>query len=211
MNQPLVRYDVPRGPVPDAVGQAARATIEGLAYGEAVLAFRERWMREVGALRNIDTADVLRVFYGALQPVLDRVSPASTCAAGCAYCCHIPLAVFPLEAEVLGQASGRRPVKLRLRQARKRNENRFRTACPFLVAGRCSVYAARPLMCRIHFSFDDSPEWCDFKAGIVHQVAYLDRRPLEMEFFNLLISIDRSSRGRYPPGQHQDIRQWFPK
>jgi Fe-S-cluster containining protein len=33
--------------------------------------------------------------------------------------------------------------------------------CPFLVAGRCSIYAIRPVACRTHFSFSESPRDCD--------------------------------------------------
>lgn len=38
---------------------------------------------------------------------------------------------------------------------------RLHRPCPFLVAGRCSIYAIRPVACRTHFSFSESPRDCD--------------------------------------------------
>lgn len=38
---------------------------------------------------------------------------------------------------------------------------RTRRKCPFLVAGRCAVYAHRPVACRTYFSFEETPERCD--------------------------------------------------
>lgn len=81
------------------------------------------------------------------------------CTKGCAYCCHLMVAVMAPEAFRIADAvrSGRRPgLDVEGVQARAKPlmgvgpEQRLgaKLPCPLLVDGRCGVYAERPLTCR---------------------------------------------------------------
>ncbi len=88
------------------------------------------------------------------------------CKKGCAHCCHQPATIFGFEAIRIAQVlkTSRTPEQLesltRQMLARvagfvggvKKNINN-KTACPLLSDGECSVYADRPLTCRMAHSF----------------------------------------------------------
>ena len=68
------------------------------------------------------------------------------------------------EAERLAKASGRPAYPVRYRSyddALLAGDRFYGQACPFLDAGRCTVYAARPIICRLHHSLNNSPANCD--------------------------------------------------
>lgn len=76
------------------------------------------------------------------------------CHAGCSGCCRHHLSVFPVEAAHVKAALAALPAEQRARieqQARAVKEGEAQgqpVACPLLVDERCSIYAARPLICR---------------------------------------------------------------
>ena len=74
------------------------------------------------------------------------------CRAGCSDCCHQHLGVFEVEAEAMRQALAALPTDTQkvLRQQAKDVLSGTRTACPLLREDRCSLYAARPVICRSH-------------------------------------------------------------
>ena len=83
--------------------------------------------------------------------LLDGVPVAkNACAAGCAFCCHLPVLVTPGEADLLAEAALRLPgVPARIEDPKHR--------CPFLDDDdRCLAYDVRPLRCRAHTSSDRS-------------------------------------------------------
>jgi hypothetical protein len=85
----------------------------------------------------------------AAHALLDGVPKArNACAAGCAFCCHLPVLVTPSEADLLAEAAATRPeVRARLATPGVR--------CPFLGDDdRCVAYDVRPLRCRAHTSAD---------------------------------------------------------
>jgi Fe-S-cluster containining protein len=85
----------------------------------------------------------------AAHALLDAVRVTEcACAAGCAFCCHLPVLVAPLEADLLAEAA------LRLPEVRARVESPTRR-CAFLGGDdRCMAYDVRPLRCRAHTSSD---------------------------------------------------------
>jgi Fe-S-cluster containining protein len=81
--------------------------------------------------------------------LLDRVPVAeNACAAGCAFCCHLPVLVTRAEADLLAEVASRLPeVRARIAAPTRR--------CAFLGDDlRCVAYDVRPLRCRAHTSKD---------------------------------------------------------
>lgn len=114
------------------------------------------------------------------------------CRTGCAHCCHIPVALSRKEAELLARASGRRmteprtpvrpallsdPAPIKAATARLQQWPTG-TPCPFLADQTCSVYAARPLVCRMLINLDDDDLLCRQSAEGPAEVPYADSRVL---------------------------------
>lgn len=84
---------------------------------------------------------------------MKRSPDAFRCGPGCASCCHRRIEVFAVEAEPiateLAMLAARDP-DLRARIRRQADDPEHSQICPLLVDDRCSVYDARPLICRSH-------------------------------------------------------------
>ncbi|MDD5387947.1 MAG: YkgJ family cysteine cluster protein [Gallionellaceae bacterium] len=90
-----------------------------------------------------------------------------TCRPGCSHCCHMPTMIYQHEAAAMAAAAkcqarklGCRPAPVALHAALAF----LGQACPFLVDGRCAIYAQRPLICRLHNSLNDDPHDCFIPA-----------------------------------------------
>lgn len=155
--------------------------------------------------------------------VADAVTPLAACRAGCSHCCNIGVTVNSAEAEVIGKAIGRKPAKphkdrLLLkedilegsnpREQRERFDKIKRwqrdvyigTPCTFLKEGRCSIYAHRPLICRMHFNLDRDELLCRLVPGHSIRVPYADFT-VEHNYYAAAFG---DSVGV------ADIRDWFP-
>ncbi|PLX77737.1 MAG: hypothetical protein C0607_00550 [Azoarcus sp.] len=103
------------------------------------------------------------------------LAPHVACKPGCAGCCSMTTMIYAHEAEAMAQASGRamasvpvRPFNVALNEARRFHG----IPCPFQHENRCSIYAARPLICRIHHSLNDDASACDTS------VPFEERKPV---------------------------------
>lgn len=141
------------------VHEQNRARIRRLAQGAARSA-------AAGAGPATATRRIQRLIDDELRrlPVADRAPVA--CAAGCALCCHLRVVATP--AEVFGLvdflertldadafAAFRARASATAERVSALSDERLLTtnvACPALVDGRCSGYAARPLNCRSYHS-----------------------------------------------------------
>ena len=118
------------------------------------------------ARAEIAELGVLSAYRLSLQRHDERLAQADdadqlACQSGCSWCCHFsvdvrPVEVFnlldamqalpPLEQQRLQAAfAANSQVLGELDEVQRMQQN---LACPFLVVGRCSVYAARPQTCR---------------------------------------------------------------
>lgn len=75
---------------------------------------------------------------------------AFSCAEGCDSCCHRRFSVFAIEARPIVRALARLDPDLRERIRQQADDPEHADRCALLVDGRCSVYDARPLICRSH-------------------------------------------------------------
>jgi Fe-S-cluster containining protein len=118
-----------------------------------------------------------------------RDAPAITCAAGCDRCCHARFGVFEVEAaqvraalDALAQSDP--PLRARVRAAA--DDPAHADRCALLHDGRCTVYAARPAICRsqgLALRVRDEPGGA---ARIDHcELNYRDRAPSPASVLNL--------------------------
>ncbi|MDP9894882.1 Fe-S-cluster containining protein [Variovorax boronicumulans] len=136
----------------------------------------------------------------------------SACRSGCSHCCHIPVTISLIEAQLLGRASGRMPSEpprsIRLADAvsveslalmeRPLHEGPV-APCPFLHSGRCTVYEQRPMACRTLLNLDDDDLLCRHADGVQADVPYADATKLK------LFALMAQAGTRYA-----DIRDFFP-
>lgn len=83
---------------------------------------------------------------------LARSLASFACRPGCDHCCQQRFSVFeveaaPIRAALLALEAAEPELRARVRQ---QGRDGSRSSCALLVDGRCSVYAARPLICRSH-------------------------------------------------------------
>lgn len=107
---------------------------------------------------NMSRHAVLRGIYGIVDRVGELVEPFTVCSSGCSACCHIPVGITEIEASYIERNAGRR---MRRSVISASGPLRGRVGpCPLLASdGSCSVYEARPFICRVFAAFDD-PALC---------------------------------------------------
>lgn len=108
------------------------------------------------------------------------LAPIAACGRGCNACCHQPVMLFASEARQIGKEIGRVPkvVPLALRE-RKPNWRGAEHPCQFLRNGECSIYAHRPMACRLLFNMDRDSLLCEH-ADQPSQVPYFNAREIEL-------------------------------
>jgi Fe-S-cluster containining protein len=91
------------------------------------------------------------------EAIRQRYPGQVTCHAGCDGCCYQQFTVFPVEAYHLSQVVARLTpeARQRLQQHVSGTADAFRmldqpSPCVLLEHGRCILYEARPLICRLH-------------------------------------------------------------
>lgn len=101
--------------------------------------------------------------------VMDKVLPHTPCGQQCSHCCHMAVTILDEEARRIAQFLGKRYVK----QARCKDivevaekgdmmvQKYVRVPCPFLKAGKCSIYEVRPFACRLHHTVSPTNDCCD--------------------------------------------------
>lgn len=184
---------------------------------ERAAAFKHQWPRELlveaielpKKVASMNAKPMLRIL-----PILDvvgRFSEAATayvaCSRGCNHCCHIQVAITGLEAQLLGNRIGVKPVVLQQPRLRPQESFDYNTPCTFLENNECSIYDNRPFVCRNHSSFETSADSCrltDENGGRRQGVQLLTPDfPGVKEALNVVVNLV----GRT---DYADIRDYFP-
>jgi len=118
--------------------------------------------RHIAVMNTKSTIKLQEVLHMA-DKVSNHASPFIACARGCSHCCHVSVPISEYEARYIGENLGLKPASLKRSIRRNISEFSDKTPCPFLVDGECSVYAYRPLTCRMHVSFDIDNYWCRYE------------------------------------------------
>ncbi|MCK9530646.1 MAG: YkgJ family cysteine cluster protein [Gammaproteobacteria bacterium] len=97
----------------------------------------------------------LRALYGVMDELYAVAKRFTPCGRGCASCCHYAVELTALEIELIVRETGRKPLKVFGASRDFHGE-----PCPFLRDARCAIYDSRPYVCRRHFMFAPSSNWC---------------------------------------------------
>jgi hypothetical protein len=125
------------------------------------------------------------------------------CKRGCSHCCHIAVAVHPAEADVIGKRIGRVPRKdVTLRSNFKGFDYGYHNPCTFLMNGQCSIYANRPLACRVQYSLDVDSLLCELNPLEPVPVPYINPLKFNYALAQIVQPAQRESSA--------DIREFFP-
>jgi len=119
-----------------------------------------------------------------LRRLADQLGPATQgiapCRDGCAHCCHTPVLLSRVEAEVIAKETGATLQTPRDRSMMNRTNRAYiGVPCPFLRESRCSIYASRPFVCRTHYNLDADNLLCRLIPGEPVKVPYLDHKPFD--------------------------------
>ena len=137
------------------------------------------------------------------------ITPHVACARGCSECCYMATNLSRYEADMIGRYIGREPERLgRERKTTPRLADDLRArytgvACPFLDAGRCSIYAVRPIACRTHHTMMDDETNCRLRLGedgrVVNPTPSLN-----------LSTVGSAAAAIFAGQDYGDIREFFP-
>lgn len=175
----------------------------------------EPWMHPAAMARCtkeiLSTNASRRVLYGRLEQLADRVNdclaPLAACRKGCHHCCSMVTLVYRFEAVRLAEVTGRKMTELPYRPHHQViNTHRLQPPqpCPFIVAGGCSVYADRPLICRLHHSLANDAELCrPLPSGQTQAPEMYDPDHIEVPYHTLV----RTQRPKEPWGA---LTEFFP-
>lgn len=115
----------------------------------------------------------------------------AACTRGCSACCHIPVMLLASEAQHIAREIGRSLLNVpdEKRNAEPPSWRGEGHACPFLVAGECSIYEHRPIACRTHFNLDRDAYLCEHQES-VEQVPNLDVSDFSVASVSILMGAD---------------------
>lgn len=139
-----------------------------------------------------DQPGSLKAKYIRLRKLADSagavVAKHAACSKGCSQCCHISVAINQVEADIISQVTG---IKYRSQDPRAAESDLatkyFGEPCPFLKAHKCSIYADRPIACRLHFAISNTSIMCDTKLPPeLSAVGNMDFRAFWFEYMSVL-------------------------
>ena len=102
---------------------------------------------------NGDSIKKLLKIYSFMDELYEFVKRFTPCNKGCSHCCYYPVSISEIEIQYVEKS-------LNIKRIEMVPLALPRTRCPFLIGESCSIYQARPFMCRRHVTFDRSSKWC---------------------------------------------------
>lgn len=170
--------------------QKAGATIPSGLQGREARFLERLGKAKVGPLKK------LGMLYSLMQALSDAIRPLTPCKKGCSACCHINVVVSELEVAYIDEHTKHR----RLRKALPKQDFHG-TPCPFLSNGQCSIYSARPFVCRRHHALTPNAYWCEPQRCNDHEFSMIGFTEVDKAFGVILHEAGA--------GESMDIRQRF--
>lgn len=148
--------------VPEALEELARQKTLAVYRANPWL---ERLTEAAGAIIRADVTHTKRL--KMLRALADRINVAvskqAACRRGCDACCKIQVEMTGWEAKIIGEEMGikvKEPAPAKAEDSKKRSMDLLGKPCGFLKAGECSIYASRPIACRVHHSLNMDAAMC---------------------------------------------------
>lgn len=126
------------------------------------------------------------------------VATVAPCRKGCAHCCYVAVPLTQTEANIIGEAIGRRARRVPASLLALTKDIGYHNPCPFLLNNVCSIYEHRPHACRTHYNLDIDDLLCRLDGPLNVPVPLANSGPLDLAYMEMI---------REPIG---DIRQFFP-
>lgn len=177
-----------------------------------------QWKVEMQAsLNDVETANAsskskIPKLYKLIDRADEKRRAYTACKKGCNACCHMQVEISDVEAARIALHAGRDYVRLRPgRNTTPINAlGRKSTPCTFLENSECSIYEARPFVCRELAVVDIDALACSFENMALARandpraitVAQTKVGPVADAFTRLVVR---------PSASFGDIRQFFPK
>ncbi|HGN3115172.1 TPA: YkgJ family cysteine cluster protein [Pseudomonas aeruginosa] len=156
----------------------ASAACERLVAGlPAQLIKKESSIADRLAKARISPLKRLEAIYELLGEIGAYVAPSSPCKKGCSSCCHFGVTVSEVEIQYIETNTKHRRLKQILPKADFHGQ-----ACPFLKNNACSIYSARPFVCRRFHSLAPTAEWCEPDKSFAGEFPLLKSSELETAF-----------------------------
>ena len=128
---------------------------------------RSPWLLKLsGAVGAVVRADVthkkrLKMLRSLADRINEAVEPESACHNGCSACCKIQVEMSAWEARLIGDELGLKVLDpAPVDNPRERSLDLLGMACGFLKEDRCSIYASRPVACRVHHNLSYDASMC---------------------------------------------------
>ena len=133
------------------------------------------------------------------------IAPYAGCKHGCSSCCHISVGISGAEAQLIGMAIGVKPITGVSSNGDREAlvKHYFGQPCPFLSNQECSIYAHRPVACRLHFTLDRDDYFC--RTSIAPEDSMVPNVNLDSYWMIYGLIAAQISR------DEGDIRQFFPQ
>ncbi|NRB41131.1 MAG: YkgJ family cysteine cluster protein [Pseudomonadales bacterium] len=166
-------------------------------------------IRESGFDKNLNKSSLsdtgkLKKIYKLQQELSDKIAPNTHCQKGCSHCCHYNVDILDIEAELISQTYGiqiKNPATLFEPQPtgnQRGNANFHGQVCGFLKDNQCSIYQARPFMCRKLASFMPDEHWCHSDINEEIDMPHIAFSEINLAYARLI-----------EHHETRDIRQWF--
>ncbi|MEH6649967.1 MAG: YkgJ family cysteine cluster protein [Motiliproteus sp.] len=145
---------------------------------------------------NMSHKNKLAIIYDFMNELNEFSSNFTPCKKNCSACCHYEVSISDIEISHIEKITGNKRNKII-----KPSGDFHGAACPFLSNGSCSIYEARPYVCRRHVTLAPDPHWCDPVRSNEHTFPLLEFSKVK-EAFDFI---------RRDSGSHDiyDIRQVF--
>lgn len=125
----------------------------------------------------------LEAIYELLGDIGSYMASSTPCKKRCSSCCHFAVTVSEVEVQYIEAHTKHKRLK-RVLPA----EDFHGQACHFLKDNSCSIYSARPYVCRRHHSLAPTPGWCAPENSFTGEFPQLKSSELEKAFDALRVS-----------------------